>query len=189
MQHALHVWLFTVMMHLVPPAQHAHYTTAEKVEEHYGALARAVADYVTHEDFVPFVGGGDEGRARSALWLIVIPARETHYNLVIDAGGSVRKGDNDRGLAVGPWQTHWTGNPWKWSRDEIASDVDKQLAWADVRLRESVRACKHRPVSTWMTAYATGKFDCRENAKGAAHVRNVLAVWEAHPFVVPSDEM
>ena len=189
MQHALTVWLFTMMVKLVPLTQHVHYTTVEKAEEHYGALARAVAAYVMRDEFVPFVGSGDEGRARSALWLIVIPARETHYNLVIDAGGSVKPGDNDQGAAVGPWQTHFAGNPWKWSRDEIAADVDKQLAWADVRVRESVRACKHRPSSTWMTAYATGKFDCHENAKGAAHVKNALEAWKKNPFVVPADEM
>lgn len=191
MKEALTAWLVSHMIALVPLAEHVHYTTIERAEEHYTALAEAVADHTLRDTFVPFVGGGDEGRARSALWLIVIPARETHYNAVLDAGGSVIKGDNDHGAAVGPWQTHWRGNPWKWTRDDLAVDVYKQLALADMRVRESIRACRYRPVATWMTGYAQGAFDCRENKKGALHVHNAVSGWKKQPFVpvVPSDEM
>jgi hypothetical protein len=187
---ALSAWLFEIMVRLVPLAHHDYYATRTATEAHYREMAEAVAAFVLETEYKPIFDGAD-GRARTALWLVTIPASETNYNTVIDNGGSVRKNDNDKGEAVGPWQTHWRGNPWKWTRDDLASDRTKQLMLADMRVRESVNACKRSPMSTWMTGYATGMFDCRENKKGALHVARAVNMWKRHPFigVVPDVEM
>jgi hypothetical protein len=178
----LAAWLLASMKAWIPIAFHTN-DFAWVVEAHYEQLAESIATFALDPDTRPlFPPSVTQARAKTALWLAAVPASETGYNVVWDGGGSLKLGDNDGGAAVGPWQTHWAGNPWKLTRDELAADRTREMELATLIMSGSIRACLHKDPSTWLTAYATGKYDCRENAKGAAHVKRALDRWRTHPL-------
>lgn len=180
---ALVTWLTAAMISWVPVARHLEANPANTrgaIEAHYAEIAVATATFVLEDGFVPYFR--DHGIERSALLLVAIPSGESHYNPIIDRGGSVKKGDNDGGAAVGPWQVHWRGNAWKYSRDDIAQDRAKGLKIADAHVRWSINACRHKDWQTWLTGYATGKATCEPNKKTALYVYREESWWKTHPF-------
>lgn len=176
----LTAYLVIAMTAWVPAENHAWYQTPEQTAGHYQDIASDIVEVAMDPDEIPVFDGPD-GRAETALLLASIASWESAFNQRTDEGKSIRKGDNDGGKAVGIWQTHWRGNPFGWSRSDIANDRKKAARLALFRIRESFGACRNFPLESRLTVYATGQA-CRPTEVSKQRVSRALRWWKAHPF-------
>lgn len=177
-------WLLSAMVAWVPMAAHDFYQPRAATEETYRRIAEEVVEVVLEEEPLFPDGDGQEGRAQTALLLAAVASYESQYNAVVARGGSVRRGDNDNGAAVGPWQTHPYAPllPEGWGRGDLAEDGHKAAAFALRMMRESFRACAALPVVDRLGWYAEGGAGCRPGLKSRWRVGRALRWWKAHPY-------
>lgn len=185
MKEKLVAWLLAAMQSWVPAAQHDHYQPREKTEATYREIAEAEAEAALDDTTIPlFAGDGAEGRAKTALLGIAVASWESSFNSVIAHGGSVRPGDNDNGLAVGPWQTHVYGRTEDgWTRKDLANDLVKAATLGLRRMRESFKVCGAVEMRYRLGFYVAGRGSCPRSWKSAQRVDRALAWWREHPFI------
>jgi hypothetical protein len=181
MLEALAAYLLKAMVAFVPVGMHAYYETGTGAR--YAEIAADIAD-VALTDEPAFKG--ELGRVKTALLLTAIASYESNFDARTDRGLSVRPGDNDRGAAVGLWQTHLYAPllPEGWTREDLASDRKKAARFALRMVRESFRVCAGRPAVELLGWYTRGGNGCAPSVKGEHRMSRAMRWLEAHPFVV-----
>jgi len=185
----LAAWVLSAMLAWVPPSTHDWYTVRGLTEASYQSIADDIATAALDPEVTPLFAG-PSGRAKTALLLAAVASYESSFNATIARGGSVRKGDNDNGRAVGLWQTHVYGATEEgWTRADLASDRQKQITIALRRMHSSFRACANTPVTARLSQYAKGGAGCAPVRESEVRVGRALAWWSTHPYAAPVEAL